>query len=198
MHVRHSRLVSLALAVTFAAALVAAAVRPAIAETFPQKRAGWFLGIGIGGGTAGASANGTSSDRETAGAGSFRVGYDLNSDFGLGLESNAWTKSENSTTTTFSVAAATLYYHPEAAGGLVLRGGVGAGSADFRLKSGNNTTSISQSGFGLTVGGQYDFRVRRTFSLGPQVDFGWMSLDNDVKVNYVNFGLALDWHFIGQ
>ena len=198
MRLLHSRWMSFALAFAVAVAAWAAAAGPAAAETDAQKRAGWFVGFGVGGGTAGVSDNGSSLERQTAGAGSFRVGYDFDPDLGVGLESNAWSKSENSVTNTFSVSAATLSYHPPAANGLVLRGGIGVGTASATVTHSTTTVSISQSGFGFTVGGQYDFRVRRTFSLGPQIDFGWLSLDNNVTANYVNFGITFDWHFIGR
>jgi hypothetical protein len=47
------------------------------------------------------------------------------------------------------------------------------------------------------MGAAYDFRIRRTFSIGPQIDYSWMTL-SDFDANYVNFGLSFDWHFIGK
>jgi len=179
---------------------LAAAVRPAAAEGYPQKRGGWFLGFGFGGGTAALTANGESTNREGAPTGSFRVGYDLSPEIGLGLESNGWTKSEDvlgeTVTTTFDVGAATFYFHPPS-NGLVLRGGVGFGGAHASVQSGNTTTTSTETGFGLTLGVAYDFRVLRTFSIGPQIDYSWMTL-SDFDANYVNFGLSFDWHFIGK
>ena len=183
-----------------ALASLAAAVRPAAAEGYPQQRGGWFLGFGFGGGTAALTSGGQSTDREGAPTGSFRVGYDLSPEIGLGFESNGWTKSEDiageTVSTTFDVGAATFYYHPPS-NGLVLRGGVGYGGAHASLQNGNTTTTSTETGFGLTLGAAYDFRVRRTFSLGPQIDYGWMTL-SDFDANYVNFGLSFDWHFIGK
>lgn len=189
------------LAGTLAAAWLVASARPAAAEAFAQKRDGWFVGFGVGGGTAALTHGGESTDREGAPAGSFRAGFDFSPELGLGLETNGWSKSENvsgggTATTTLSVGAATLYYHPPT-NGLVLRGGVGYGTANAKVQFGSTSVSGSESGFGFTVGAQYDFRVRRTFSLGPTVDFGWMTL-SDFDANYVNFGLSFDWHFLGR
>src|ERR1051325_8971185 len=189
------------LAGTLAAAWLVASARPAAAEAFAQKRDGWFVGFGVGGGTAALTHGGESTDREGAPAGSFRAGFDFSPELGLGLETNGWSKSENvsgggTATTTLSVGAATLYYHPPTTG-LVLRGGVGYGTANAKVQFGSTSVSGSESGFGFTVGAQYDFRVRRTFSLGPTVDFGWMTL-SDFDANYVNFGLSFDWHFLGR
>jgi hypothetical protein len=197
-NIRHSRVFVVVAIVALAS--LAAAVRPASAESYPQARGGWFLGFGFGGGTAGLTAGGQSSDRQGAPSGSFRVGYDLSPEIGLGLETNGWTKSEDvqgqTETDTFDMAAATFYYHPPT-NGLVLRGGVGAGGAHASAKSGNTTTTSTETGFGFTLGAAYDFRIRRTFSIGPQIDYSWMTL-SDFDANYVNFGLSFDWHFIGK
>lgn len=184
---------------TLAGLLVVAGM--ARAETYPQKRGGWFIGFGAGGGWAALTNNGQSTDREGAGAGSFRAGYDFSPELGLGLETNAWSKSQDvqglgTATTTLSTGAATLYFHPPT-NGLVLRGGVGFGSADAKLKVGSTTVTGTNSGFGLTLGAQYDFRVRRTFSIGPEVDWSWMTLD-PFDANYLMVGLSFDWHFIGK
>src|SRR5262245_3432076 len=73
MQLRHSRFVSLGVLVV-AAALLTTTVQPARAESFAQKRGGWFLGFGVGGGSAGVSDNSGSRDREGSVGASFRVG----------------------------------------------------------------------------------------------------------------------------
>ena len=172
-------------------------VASARAEIYPQTRTGWFIGLGTGVGNAGFASD---PDRETGAAGSFRAGYSISEQWGLGLESNAWRKEVENTTFTFNVAGPAIYFHP-ANGGLVLRGGVGMGSVHASASSGSLTVSASDSGLGLTAGAAYEFRIMRTFSLGPQIDFGWMSIDsggsND-EINYVNVGLSFDWHFISM
>ena len=170
---------------------------PSRAETYEHAREGWFLGLGVGAGNAGFASD---SDRETGAAGSFRAGYALNDQWGLGLESNAWRKEVESVTFTFNVAGPAVYYYP-AGSGLVLRGGVGIGSIHASASSGSLTVSASDSGLGLTVGAGYDFRIKKSFSLGPQVDFGWMSIDSggsSDEINYVNVGLSFDWHFLAK
>lgn len=170
---------------------------PARAEDYPQTRQGFFLGLGMGVGNAGFS---TDPQRETGAAGSFRAGYAVSEQFGLGLESNAWRKDVEGVTFTFNVAGPAVYFYPGSSG-LVLRGGVGVGSIHASTSSGSTTVSASDSGLGLTVGAGYEFRVARSFSLGPQLDFGWMSIDSggsSDSINYVNAGLSFDWHFIAK
>ena len=172
--------------------LTAASAR---AESYPQTRTGWFIGLATGVGNAGFASE---PERETGAAGSFRVGYALNEQWGLGIESNAWRKNVNDVTFTFNVAGPAVYFYP-GSGGLVLRGGVGMGGVHASASSGSVTVSQTDSGLGFTAGAAYEFRIMRTFSLGPQIDFGWMSIDsggsND-EINYVNVGLSFDWHFI--
>ena len=134
---RHSRVFVVVAIVALAS--LAAAVRPASAEGFPQARGGWFVGFRFGGGAAGLTAGGQSNDRQGAPSGSFRVGDDLSAEIGLGLETNGRTKSED-------------------------------------------------------VHGQHE---TDTFSIGPQVDYRWMTL-SDFDANHVNFGLSFDWQFIGK
>jgi len=178
-------------------ALVVAACVPSLCAAqgpYPSTRQGWLVGFGVGGGAAAVTANGNSSDREGGVAGSFRAGYAFQPQLSLELNSNGWSKEENGATLTFSVATAAVNYYP-AQTGLVLRGGIGFGSADATVRVNNVTITGTESGFGFTVGAGYEFRVTRTFALGPQVDFGWMTLDS-FDANYVNLGLAFNWYFI--
>jgi len=93
------------------------------------------------------------------------------------------------------VAAIGLSYYPAAVPGLSVHGGVGSGTTDLTLKVGNVSISGSDSGLGFTAGAGWEFRVARTFALGPKVDFGWMTL-SDFDANYINGGLAATWYFI--
>jgi len=176
--------------------LLSAVLLPALAaaETHPQTREGWLIGFGVGGGSAGISADGASSDREGGFAASFRAGYAFQPQLSVELDSNGWSKEQDGTTTTFSVGTAAINYYPGAQG-IVLRGGVGFGSADVSTQVGSVTLSGSESGFGFLLGAGYEFRVRRTFAIGPQVDFGWMTLDA-FDANYVNVGIGFNWYFI--
>ena len=197
MNMHRSRFTTIVLALTFAAAVTAAAARPAGAEGMSTKTGSWFLGITAGAGTAGVTPKGgSSSDRETAPAASFRVGYDMTSMLSLGIQTNGWRKSDtvngNDVTSTFSVTTATAFLHPTAVKGLELRGGVGLGTGDASVSNSGTTVSASQSGFGFNLGAGYAFPVGRSFAIGPSVDFGWMTA-KDFDANFVNFGVTFDW-----
>jgi hypothetical protein len=164
------------------------------AGTYPQDHNGWSIGFGVGGGSAGVSNDaGQSSDRTSGGMGSFRVGYPLNPKVSLGLESNAWTKSEEGVTVTFSATTVGAAFFPSE--GLVVRAGVGLGSTTLSAKSGNLTATATESGFGLTYGIGYEFRLARTFALGPQIDGGYASF-NGGSSNWAGLGLEFNWYFL--
>ena len=167
---------------------------PAIVAAAPHTRGGFTLGLGLGGGSAGISANGNSSDRQSGTAGSFRAAYIFLPQFGVGIETNLWTKDQNGATLTFSVAAATLSYYPGASG-LYLRGGVGVGTTELEAKIGSVTLSGSQDGLGVIGAGGYEWRLGRSFAIGPEIDFGYASLDG-YTTNYVNGQLQFNWYFI--
>jgi hypothetical protein len=175
-----------------ALALALAAVpRPACAEMRPQTRQGWLVGVGLGGGTAGVS-DGT--DREAGFAASLRAGYAFNNQLSLELGGTSWTKQENGTTVTFSAGGPMLSYYPGEQG-LVLRLGVGGGSGDVSLESGNTTVTASESGLGAFGGVGYEFRVTPRFAVGPQIHGGWLSLD-EFNADWINFEIGLHWYFI--
>lgn len=161
------------------------------AETYAHTRDGWLIGFGVGGGSAGIS---DASDRQGGVTGSFRAGYAFQPQLSLELNSGFWTKSEGGATTTFDVSGAALDFYP-GEGGLVLRGGLGFGSADVSLDVGNQTLSASETGFGFLVGAGYEFRVLRSFAIGPEVEYGWTTLSS-FDTNFVNANLGLTWYFI--
>ena len=157
----------------------------------PSTRQGWLVGFSVGGGSAGIS---TDSGREGGFAGSFRFGYALQPQLSMELNSNGWTKESNGNTITFGTVTAALNFYPGASGFLV-RGGLGWGSATATAQSGNVTISSTETGFGLTAGAAYEFRVTRTFSIGPQVDYGWFTVDS-FDGDYVTGSLGFTWYFI--
>jgi len=176
---------TLLVSVTFASA--------ALAAMHPNTRDGWFIGLGVGGGSAGLTGNGASSDREMGSAGSLRAGYMLNPKWAIGFESNIWFKTIDGVEWTFGTYAFGVSVFP--AEGLVLRAAVGAGDAEAAFSQGSSTVTATENGFGLTAGAAYEFRIARTFALGPQVDYSLVNLDS-FDVNYVNFGVQVNWYIL--
>ena len=171
-----------------------AAASPARAGQFPQDHNGWYIGLGVGGGSAGLSDNsGNNSDRTSGAVGSFRVGVSINPNVALGVESSAWTKSENGATVTFDATTAGVAWFPSQ--GWVIRGGVGIGSTTVSASSGNVTVSSSETGLGVNAALGYEFRLARSFALGPQLETGYASFKGGSS-NWAGLQLAANWYFL--
>ncbi len=171
----------------------------ALGATYPQDHDGWYLGLGVGGGSLGVSSGGSSSEREGGPMGSIRGGYPINPQVALAFESNLWTKEQDSVTLTYDATTVGAAFFPSE--GLVLRGGIGFSSVEISASSGNTTASVSKTGFGFTYGIGYEFRLTRSFALGPQLDGGFASIGEDATfkshtANWVGLGLEANWYFL--
>jgi hypothetical protein len=165
----------------------------------PQDHDGWSIGFGVGGGSAGVSFDNSegSSDRTGGGMGSFRVGYPLNPKVTIGLETNGWSKTETvegvDATVTFTATTVGAAFFPSE--GLVLRAGVGLGQNKFQLAEGGLSLSKTESGLGILYGAGYEFRLARTFALGPQLTGGFSTFDGG-SANWIGGTLEFNWYFI--
>jgi len=186
-----ARTLAVSLSVALLAFFIASTAR---AGSYPHERDGMILGFNLGGGSAGTSGSGVSTDRETGLAGNFRVGYAFSPQVAAGLEGNMWTKNVDNETLTFSVGAAALTYYPGATGFFV-KGGIGVGSAEYSVDQGGTTLSVSDDGLGFLVGAGYEWRLGRKFALGPQFDYSYAKINDDFKINYFNFTMGLNWYF---
>ena len=157
-------------------------------QAYPQTRQGFYFGLGLGTGSADLGSGTANSTRLSGSAGSFRFGFTLNPNIALGLESNSWLKSAPDGL--FGITTLTLAASVFPAEGLVLRAGVGA-------EGGAGDGLGGEAGSGLMVGAAYEFRVARSFALGPQVDYNRVKL-NFVDRSFVNVGLLMTWYFIPQ
>ena len=167
---------------------------PAGAGQWPHERSGWLLGLNLGAGTAGVNVSGYDSDREGGAAGNLRVGYAVQNQFAVGLEGNGWTKEVDNETWTFSFGGPSFTYYPGSQG-FYLRGAIGAGTVKYEAESGGVTFSAKDSGFGVLGAVGYEFRLARKFALGPQVDFSYAKVNDDLSVNYWNFTVGGNWYF---
>lgn len=163
---------------------------PATAGAHPDTRQGFFIGLGLAKGSMAQTSGGASTDRMSGSGGSFRLGYAINPTFALGLENNSWFTSDDSGIAALGTSTVAASFFPVR--GLVLRGGVGAG---YGGAAGDGLAG--EVGFGWTAGAAYEFRVARSFAIGPQIDYAHMGFQY-VADNYVNVGLSMNWYFIPQ
>jgi hypothetical protein len=178
------------------------APRAAGADPYPQRRDGFYLGGGFGGGAGAVSVTGNgfsvSSDRQGGAVGSLRMGWGIRPQLSVGMESNAWARTQNGARVSFSVATLGATYYPNPEQGIYLRAGVGGGSEKLAATSGQTTATASKSGFGFTGGVGYEMRLSPHWALGPALDFGYVSVDEagtTISANYVNFTAAMNWYF---
>jgi opacity protein-like surface antigen len=176
------------------AVLILAPAGPAQAGHWPHERDGVVLGFNLGAGTAGINFTGVDSDREGGLAGGLRVGYVFTPELAVGLDGTFWTKEVNDETWTFNVGTAALTYYPGAKGFFV-RGGIGVGSMEFSTEESGVTFSASDDGFGFLLGTGYEWRLTRKFAMGPEVDYSYAKVSDDISLNYVNFTVGLNWYF---
>jgi hypothetical protein len=170
----------------------------------PQTREGFWIGLGLGYGSASLSSSGTSfadSAKGGSATGYFKLGGTLNPNVLLGAEFNGWAKSVSDLTEDAGNASVALYLYPAAKSGFFVKGGVGW--AVFRLSESGRSTQTS--GVGLLGGLGYDIRIGRMLSLTPTGNVYWGS-DGDlspsgtgtglpsVKHTVFDFGLGLTFH----
>jgi len=173
----------------------------AAAGKWPDERQGFFLGLNIGGGTAGVDVPATEpdlgisdTDREGGVAGNFRIGYAFQDQFGVGLETSGWAKEVDGEWWGYSVSGLGFTFWPGGKGFLI-RGVIGSGSVSYSTESGGVTTTKSDSGLGLSGGIGYDIRLTKKFAIGPQIDYSWADVNDNLSVDFVNFTVGANWYF---
>jgi hypothetical protein len=164
----------------------------------PHHRGGFFIGFNLGAGTADISSDEfEDTDREWGGAGNFRLGGAIKQDLLIGFESTAWVKDEDGTTISLTTAMLGVTYYPGNAG-LFLRGGVGLGSSSLEVELPNGfTQSKDENGIGLAAAVGYEWRLTRKFAMGPQVDFTYLNIGDDIvdTANFFDITLGFNWYW---
>jgi len=197
---RTSKLLVLGAALIVAASLTSA--RNASADPYPQTRDGFYLGLGVGGGTGAASISGNgfsaSSNRQGGAVGSVRLGWSVMPQLSVGVESNSWARTESGTTVSMGVATFGATYYPSTTQGFFVRSGIGFGNERVSVNQSNASGSASQSGFGFTAGTGYEMRLTQHWGIGPAVDYGYVNVKDqgfNISSNYVNFTAQMNWYF---
>jgi hypothetical protein len=178
------------------------------ATGWPNTRHGFWIGFGMGDGSAGFDCNYfCDSDRLNGVSSYLRLGATLSSHVLLGAEINGWVNSDNLVTEAVWVASVVILWYPSGMGAsyvkLGLGGmhyGTGTGVADF--------TTVSANAPSATLGVGYEVRVRPKVSLVPWIDVlasSRVGLDYrlgfsepppsppDVRINLVQAGLGVTW-----
>lgn len=167
----------------------------------PQVRDGFWIGFGFGYGSAALSCDGcTGAGRESGSTAFIRLGGAPSKQVLLGCDINVWVQEEGTVQTGVGNLSFAVYYYPQPASGLFVRGGVGTSVALVR----DIGTESEANGYGFIVGGGYDIRVGRNLSLTPVVNF-YLGADGDLKEgaaivssgykhNVLELGLGITFH----
>jgi hypothetical protein len=176
---------------------------PALDE--PQRE-GFWIGFGFGYGSASVSADDFSADdREGSFTGFLKLGGTLNHRVLLGVESNAWYKSEEGDTLTLGSLTGTVTFYPMPTRGLFVKGGLGLSYMSMDVfVGGDDTVNVNKVGWGLLVGVGYDWRVGENISISPvfnyyygkpgDVDIEGVTAFSGFSQNVVDFAVGVTFH----
>ena len=169
---------------------------------YPQRREGFWIGFGLGYGSANVTCDTCGSGPRTGGVTAFlKIGGTPSRNLLIGGAINGWSHESGGATETMGNVTASLYYYPVASAGLFLTGGVGF--SDYRV---DTSPSVEGTGWGFTAGVGYDIRVGRNVSLTPVANFvyggvgdlnvsgGGAPFATGWKQNVVDFGLGVTFH----
>ena len=180
---------------------VLVAVSPPAEAQYPQRREGFWIGFGLGYGSANITCDGCGSGSRTEGVTAFlKLGGTPSRNLLIGGAINGWSHPSGGATETMANVTASLYYYPAPRSGLFLTGGLG-----FSNYNVDTSPSYDGTGWGFTAGLGYDIRVGRNVSLTPVANFvyggvGDLSLSSGGtfatgwKQNVVDFGLGVTFH----
>ena len=182
---------------------------PVLAGTHAPNRTGFFIGFGIGGGSAaaepgaGAASLGAGDvDRESGGSGNFRFGWAISDRATLGLENTSWLKSYDvsgtniDATITLNVTTFAVTYFPSNVG-FYLRGGLGFGTAAVKWEQGGASVEGNTVGIGFIAATGWEWRLTQKFALGPQLQYAYIGVDDqELKTaDFASLTAQMTWYW---
>ena len=169
---------------------------------YPQRRDGFWIGFGLGYGSANITCDNCSGGPRTGGITGFvKLGGTPSRNLLVGGAINAWGRSDGTGNTESMVnVTASVYLYPETKSGFFVTGGLG-----FSNYHVNSSPSFDGTGWGFTAGAGYDIRFGRDVSLTPVVNYVYGGVGNvnksgvgtfatGWKQNVVEFGLGVTFH----
>jgi len=168
---------------------------------YPQRHDGFWIGFGLGYGSAGVTCDGCRSvSRQGGVTGFLKLGGAPSRNLLIGAAINGWAHSDSSATETMTNVTASLYLYPRRRSGFFVTGGLGF--SNYHI---NSTPSWDGTGWGFTAGAGYDLRFWRDVSLTPVVNYFWGGV-GDInqagagavftgwKQNVLDVGLGVTFH----
>src|SRR5437667_416865 len=176
-------------------------VASAARAQYPQRRDGFWVGFGLGYGSANIKCDQCVDSSGVGGVTGFvKLGGTPSRNVLIGGAINVWAHSDGTgNTETMSNVTASVYLYPQARSGFFLTGGLG-----FSNYYVNSSPSFDGTGWGFTAGAGYDIRVGRDVSLTPVVHYVYGGVgDHGAQVGLGFVGLrqgesrAAADHFLG-
>jgi len=178
---------------------LAAPARVAFAQAHEHR--GFWIGFGFGGGVN--FTQGLDGERLVGGTGYLRLGGTPSQHLLLGFEGIGWGRHYQGATLGRGNGAFVAMYYPSKNGGGFLKGGVGTATVSRAAVSGSTTSTTSEPGFGLTIGGGWDLRLGNNLYGTPNFDvlMQWFEPKDDPILGHIPgtntilvFTFGLTWH----
>jgi len=164
------------------------------AAEHPQDRKGFTVGFRAGIGYVAIDPEGTDerSGAVAGGSGTFRIGYAPGARWLLTASASGWTNESFGVKQSVSLIGLEAAWFPRG-GGFWLEGMAGPARARFRTRLDGRGADVDTRGWGIRIGGGYEWRLTRTFALGPAVDLTRARLDA-ATMDWVDLSAAFHWY----
>lgn len=169
-------------------------------EQHAHEREGFYIGAGLGWGSAGADLTVIEKvRRHGGGTGNFRLGWALRGDIVAGFEFSGWATeftggAGENRRWVFTVSSAAITYFPANVGAFV-RGGIGFATSRVEETTGPDNKEVRQdhAGIGYILAAGYEFRFWPRAALAPQVEYAYLDINGDVTrdANYISLTIQL-------
>ncbi len=168
----------------------------------PNTRQGFWIGLGLGGGTVGVECSQCGDHRVSGAGGYLRFGGTISPGFLLGVESNAWATEYRGVEHRLGFGSVVGYWYPSRNGAFYVKLGLGG----MTYTRDNGTDELTARAGTLAVGTGYEIRIGRNISAVPylnllgsgktdfEVNGQPVATDADLTLNLLQVGLGLTWH----
>jgi len=209
--------------IAVSAALLVLATSTLSAQRLVENRSprhGFWIGLGLGAGSAGFGCSSCASSRTAGPSGYFRLGGTLSQQVLLGGETSGWRHSGNGANYAIAVTSAVVLWYPDRTGAFYLK--LGLGALQYHADVGWTTSTflhVSEVlGMGYhespvkakaacgSLGLGYELRVSRNMSINAfvnglastaaKLEFAEASQPSSqhIKLNLVQAGVGVTWH----
>ncbi|MCZ6767496.1 MAG: autotransporter domain-containing protein [bacterium] len=166
-------------------------------EQFPHKREGFFVGAGLGFGSAGADVTVVQElTRQNGGTGNVRMGWAIRDNLVAGVEFTGFAAFFSQQATddlrwVLTLSSLAVTWWPGNMG-LYVRGGAGIATSRVEVVT-TGAQRQDNAGAGVLLATGYEWRLMENMAIGPQAEYVYMKIDGDLtkNANYVSFSLQL-------